>query len=60
MKMKVSITREFDLDGEHKELFEELTMNDKADYALFLFANDIDNLVKYNEVSDNALLEVIK
>ena len=60
MKMKVSITREFDLDGEHKELFEELTMNDKEDYALFLFANDIDNLVKYNEVSDNALLEVIK
>ena len=60
MKMKVSITREFDLDGEHKELFEELTMNDKEDYALFLFAEDITNLVKYSEVSTNALLEVIK
>lgn len=57
MKMRVSITRVFDMSGDHEELFEGI--NDKANYALSLFAEDIDNLVKYNEVKDHALLEVL-
>ncbi len=59
MKMRVSITREFDVDGEHDDLFEDMDINDKANYALSLFAEDIDYLVKYDEVKDHALLEVI-
>lgn len=59
MKMRVSITREFDVDGEHDHLFEDMTINDKANYALSLFAEDIDYLVKYDEVKDHALLEVL-
>lgn len=58
MKIKISIVREFDIDGEHEYIFEGI--DDKADYALSMFAEDIDNLVKYNVVKDHALLEVVK
>ena len=58
MKIKVSISREFDLDGDHADLFE--GVQDNNSYALSLFAEDIAYLVKYNEVKDNALVEVIQ
>ena len=60
MKMRVSIVREFDIDGDHDHLFEDMTIDEKADYALSMFAEDIDYLVKYDEVRQHALLEVVK
>lgn len=57
MKFRVSITREYDIDGEHEYIFEGI--NDKAEYAMSMFSTDIDTLVKYNEVTNHALLEVI-
>ena len=59
MKMRVSITRVFDIDGEHDYMFEGMSINEQANSALSMFALDIDNLVKYNEVKDHALLEVL-
>jgi hypothetical protein len=57
MKIKVTISREYDTEGEnHADLFEGI--DDEVGYALRLFSEDVDNLVKYNEVRDNARVEV--
>ena len=57
MKIKVTITREYDTEGEdHADLFDGI--DDEVSYALGLFSEDIDNLVKYNEVRESARVEV--
>lgn len=59
MKIKLSITREYDTQGEdHGDLFE--GVSDEVRFALSMFADDVDNLVKYNEVREQASVEVIK
>jgi hypothetical protein len=58
VKIKVSITREYDTQGEHEDLFEDV--GDEVRFALSMFADDVDNLVKYNEVREQASVEVIK
>lgn len=58
MKIKVTITREYDTEGEdHADLF--AGISDEIGYALNLFAEDMDNLVKYNEVRDSARVEIV-
>ena len=57
MKITITLVREFDTEGDdHADLFEGLS--DPIAYALDCFAEDVDNLVKYNEVRDNARVEV--
>jgi len=58
VKIKVSIVREFDTGEDHEDLF--AGVKDPVDYALDMFAEDIDYLVKYNEVRTNARVEVDK
>ena len=58
MKIKVSITREYDTEADHGDLFE--GVSDEVRFALSMFADDVDNLVKYNEVKEQASVEVIK
>jgi hypothetical protein len=57
MKITVTLVREFDTEGEdHAHLFDGIT--NPIDYALDCFADDVDNLVKYNEVREHARVEV--
>lgn len=56
MKIKITIDREFDTSD---DTYEDLTGIDLEKYFLNLFAEDIDNLVKYNEVREAARVEVI-
>ncbi len=56
MKIKVSIAREFDTDDDHESLF--YGLSDPAKFAIDLFAEDIDYLVKYNEVRDAVSVEI--
>ena len=58
MKIKVSITREYDTEGEHAELFEGISLTEK--YALSLFADDIEQMVSDNAVIQSATMEMIK
>lgn len=53
MKVRVSIVREFDTTEDDLEGI------DPIPYFLNCFSDDIDNLVKYNEVTDAARVEVI-
>jgi len=56
MKIKITIDREFDTSD---DTYEDLAGIDLEKYFLNLFAEDIDNLVKYNEVREAARVEVI-
>ena len=56
MKIRVSITREYDTTGDHTELFEGISMPES--YALSLFADDIDRMATYNTVVKEATVEV--
>lgn len=57
MKIKVSITREYDTKGDHAELFDGISMPES--YALSLFADDIDRMATYNTVLKEADVEVV-
>lgn len=58
--IKVGITFEFHPDGEHEELFEdEKTLDEIIAHAKSMTADDIDRLVKYNEVYESLSVEVI-
>jgi hypothetical protein len=58
MKIKVSITREYDTTGDdHEHLFE--GVGDPVALALSFFADDIDALVTDNAVKEGALVEEI-
>lgn len=54
MRIRVSIVRTFD-----EEHLEDFDVESSISYALSSFADDIDQLVKYNEVRDHALVEVL-
>lgn len=56
MKITVSITRQFDTDEDHEGLF--YGLSNPADFAIDLFAEDMDYLVKYNEVRDAVSVEI--
>ena len=56
MKITVSITRQFDTDDDHEGLF--YGLSNPADFAIDLFAEDMDYLVKYNEVRDAVSVEI--
>lgn len=56
MKIKITIDREYDTSD---DTYEDLAGIDLEKYFLNLFAEDIDNLVKYNEVREAARVEVI-
>jgi len=62
MKIKITLDREFDTsEDDHAEMFEGFTDKDEMiKYALSCFAEDIDNLVKYNEVRESARVEVFE
>jgi hypothetical protein len=58
--IKVSIAFEFYPDGEHEELFEdEPTIEEIVAHAKSMTAEDIDRLVKYNEVWDALQVEIL-
>lgn len=57
MKIRVSISREYDTTGEHAELFE--GMSDPERYALFLFSEDLYRMAGENEIAQSASVEVI-
>jgi hypothetical protein len=64
MKIKVFISREFDTDEwrEEDSLFPglgELDPDTEIQYAINMFAEDIDYLVKYNEVAEAARVEIL-
>lgn len=59
MRIRISIVREYDTEGDdHAHLFEGLSKVGAQDYALRLFAEDVDNMVALNAVEDDALVEV--
>jgi len=61
MKFKVSITREFDTDewkDEDSFYPADLDPDTEISYGVNLFAEDIDYLVKYDEVREAAHVEV--
>lgn len=58
MKIKVTITREYDTQGEdHAHLFE--GVSDFNEYALRYFASDID-LMDYRQAKEQGIVEVVK
>lgn len=64
MKVTVSITREFDTDEFRDEdsLYpgsEDLDPDTEIEYCVNLFAEDIDYLVKYDEVRQAARIEIV-
>jgi hypothetical protein len=59
--IKVGITFEFYPDTEHEELFgEEKTLDEIIAHAKAMTSEDIDRLVKYNEVWDALRVEVVE
>ena len=59
--IKVGITFEFYPDTEHEELFgEEKTLDEIIAHAKSMTSDDIDRLVKYNEVWDALRVEVVE
>jgi hypothetical protein len=61
MKIKVYISREFDTDewkNEDSLYPSDLDQDTEIQYAINMFAEDIDYLVKYNEVAEAARVEV--
>ena len=62
MKFKVSITREFDTDvwkDEDSFYPADLDPDTEISYGVNLFAEDIDYLVKYDEVREAAQVEIV-
>ncbi len=58
--IKVGVTFEFYPDGEHSDLFdEEDTLDEIIAHAKSMTSEDIDRLVKYNEVWDALQVEVL-
>ena len=58
MKIRVSITREYDTTGDHADLFE--GMKDPERYALYLFSEDLERIAREGEIAQSAELEVIQ
>ena len=59
--IKVGITFEFYPDTEHEELFgDEKTLEEIIVHAKSMTSDDIDRLVKYNEVYESLQVEVIE
>lgn len=66
MKVRISIEQTVDIDQAMSndigfEMFgpENMSNEDKVDYLVARFAEDIDTLVKYDEVRDNIQVEYI-
>ena len=62
MKFKVSITREFDTDmwKDEDSLYPaDLDPDTEIAYGVNMFAEDIDYLVKYDEVREAATIEIV-
>jgi hypothetical protein len=62
MKIKVSIVREFDTEQwweNDPEYPDQVDPDIEIEHAINLFCEDIDYLVKYNEVATNARVEVM-
>lgn len=58
MKIKVTITREYDTQGEdHAHLFE--GVSDLNEYALRYFAEDIERM-DYGQAKEQGIVEVVK
>ena len=67
MKVRISIEQTVDIDEmlSHDAGFEmygptDMSNDDKVDYLIARFAEDIDNLVKHDIVSDQILVEYIE
>lgn len=63
MKIKVYISREFDTDewkDEDSLWPKDIDEDFEVEYALNCFAEDIDYLVKYNEVRESARVEILQ
>ena len=67
MKVRISIEQTIDLDEAMSndigfELYgpPDMSNDDKVDYLVARFAEDIDTLVKYDEVRDQILVEYIE
>jgi hypothetical protein len=59
--IKVGITFEFHPDTEHEELFEdEKSLEEIIAHAKSMTSDDIDRLVKYNEVYESLQVEVVE
>ena len=62
MKLKISISREFDTDewkDEDSLWPKDIDEDTEVEYALNCFAEDIDYLVKYDEVRQAARIEIV-
>ena len=62
MKLKISISREFDTDewkDEDSLWPKDLDEETEIEYAINCFAEDIDYMVKYNEVRESARVEIL-
>ena len=67
MKVKISLEQTIDIDDAMSndigfEIYgpPDMSNDDKVDYLVTRFIEDIDNLVKYNEVSNQVLVEYIE
>ena len=67
MKVKISIEQTVDIDDAMSndigfEMYgpPDMSTEDKVDYLIARFAEDIDTLVKYDEVRDQILVEYIE
>ena len=68
MKVKISIDQTIDIDDAmrlHDSGFDEyapddMSIEDKVDFLINRFAEDIDRIVKYDEVLDNISVEYIE
>jgi len=56
--IRVGVMFEFYPDGEHEDLFEGMTQKQIISNAKSMTSDDIDRLVKYNEVWDALQVEV--
>ena len=62
MKIKVSISKEFDTNHWRTDdpyYPEHMDPEIEMEHAVNLFCEDVDYLVKYNEVKENAVVEVV-
>jgi hypothetical protein len=59
---KVGLVFNFEPDGEHAEMFEDMDKTEEQliDYMKNLVCEDIDRYVKYNEVFDGLSVEIIE
>lgn len=67
MKIRISIEQVVDVDeilsndiSFENENLEEISMDDKVDYLVNRFCEDIDSLVRYDNVRDQILVEYIE